>query len=440
MNDRTPLSGPQLYQRAKEIIPGAAQLLGKRAEMYLPDQWPAYYSRAQGCEVWDLEGRRYIDCTMVGIGTSVLGYADPDVEAAVIAAVKAHPMTTLNPPEDVELAELLLELHPWAEMVTYCRTGGEMMAKAIRIARAATGRDEIAFCGYHGWHDWYLAVNLGGDELKGHLLAGLEPAGVPRGLAGTMHPFDFNDLDALAAVVDAHGSKLAAIVMEPVRGVEPTPGFLEGVRNLANKCGAVWLLDEITAGFRMNTGGMHQVYGVEPDMVTYAKTMSNGFPMAAAIGRRSVMDAAQKTFISSAYWTEKIGPAAAVATLKKHRAVDAGKQLVAIGQRVQAGWKAAADKAGLPIKVSGIPPLASFSIDHPEAPALVTLFIQDLLDRGYLAADRFYANLKHEDAHVLGYLEAVEASFTHLVEAIEQGNIADRLRGPVKHTGFKRLA
>ena len=152
------------------------------------------------------------------------------------------------------------------------------------------------------------------------------------------------------------------------------------------------------------------------------------------------MDAAQKTFISSAYWTEKIGPAAAVATLKKHRALDAGQQLVAIGQRVQAGWKAAAAKAGLPIKVSGIPPLASFSVDHPEAPALVTLFIQDLMDRGYLAADRFYANLKHEDQHIVGYLEAVEASFTHLVEAIEQGNITDRLRGPVKHTGFKRLA
>ena len=282
-------------------------------------------------------------------------------------------------------------------------------------------------------------MNLAGDELKGHLLPGLEPLGVPKGLAGTMYPFNFNDLEGLRAVFDAHGDKLAAIVMEPVRGVEPTPEFLAGVRELATRSGTVLLLDEITSGFRMNTGGMHQVYGFEPDMVTYAKTMSNGFAMAAAIGKRSVMDAAQKTFISSAYWTEKVGPAAAIATVKKHRRLDVGKTLAEIGRRVQQGWTDAANRTGLPIKVSGIPPLASFSIDHPEAPALVTLFIQDLLDRGYLAADRFYANLKHEEAHIAGYLEAVETSFGHLVEALEKGDVTARLRGPVKHTGFKRL-
>ena len=199
------------------------------------------------------------------------------------------------------------------------------------------------------------------------------------------------------------------------------------------------LFDEITAAFRMNTGGMHQIYGIEPDIVAYAKTMSNGFPMAAALGRKSVMDAAQKTFVSSAYWTERVGPAAAVATLKKHREVDAGKTLTEIGRRVQQGWKAAADKTGLPITVSGIPPLASFSIQHDEPAPLVTLFIQDLLDKGYLASDRFYANLKHDDAQLSGYLEAVEASFANLVDAIEKGDVLSRLRGPVKHTGFKRL-
>ena len=221
-------TGQRLYQRARQIIPGAAQLLGKRAEMYLPEQWPAYYSKAKGCEVWDLDGRGYIDCTMVGIGTSVLGYADPEVEAAVIDAVRAAPMTTLNPPEDVELAELLLALHPWAEMVSYARTGGEMMAKAVRIARAATGRDKIAFCGYHGWHDWYLAVNLADtDQLKGHLLPGLTPLGVPKGLAGTMLPFRYNQFEELQAIADRVGGDLAAVVMEPVRGDGPQNGFLQ---------------------------------------------------------------------------------------------------------------------------------------------------------------------------------------------------------------------
>src|SRR5215469_2109551 len=182
-------TGQRLYARAKQILPGGAQLLGKRAEMYLPDLWPAYYARAAGCEVWDLDGRRYLDFTMVGIGTSVLGYADPDVEQAAVTAVKAAPMNTLNAPEEVALAELLLGQHPWADMVGYARTGGEIMAKAIRIARAATGREEVAICGYHGWHDLYLSVNLTGDGLTPHLLPGLTPSGVPKALAHTAHPF-----------------------------------------------------------------------------------------------------------------------------------------------------------------------------------------------------------------------------------------------------------
>lgn len=441
MSDAAGIStGQRLYRRAQQIIPGAVQLLGKRSEMYLPEQWPAYYAKAAGCEVWDLDGRRYVDCTMVGIGTSVLGYADPDVERAVISALRSAPMTTLNPPEEVELAELLLELHEWADMVTFARTGGEIMAKTARIVRAATGRDKIAFCGYHGWHDWYLAANLGGDALGGHLLGGLEPVGVPKGLAGTMIPFEYNDSDALEGVVREHGRGLAAIVMEPVRGEPPRPGFLPRVRALASQVGAVLVFDEITAGFRMNTGGVHRVYGVEPDVATYAKTMSNGFPMAAAVGRREVMDAVQRTFVSSAYWTERVGPAAAVATIRKHRALDVGRTLTEIGRQVQEGWAEAARAAGLEIRVSGIPPLATFAFEHPDGPALTTLFIQDLLDRGFLASDRLYAVLSHEGAPLDAYLAAVRESFEHIAEAVRSDSVRAQLRGPVKHTGFQRLA
>ena len=434
-------TGQRLYARAKQILPGGAQLLGKRAEMYLPDLWPAYYSRASGCEVWDLDGRRYLDFTMVGIGAQTLGYADPDVEKAVIDAVKSTPMCTLNPPEDVTLAELLLELHPWADMVSYSRTGGEVMAKAVRIARAATGRDEIAFCGYHGWHDWYLSVNLaGGDDLKGHLLPGLDPLGVPRGLTGTTHPFAYGDLDALRKVVEARGNKLAAIVMEPVRGAGRIPGFLEGAREIATKNGSVLLFDEITAGFRMNTGGAHLVYGVDPDIATYAKALSNGFAMAAIVGRKSVMEAVQKTFISSAYFTERVGPAAALASTTKHRKINAGKTLTEIGTRVQAGWKKAAERTGVPLTVTGIPALASFGFQDPDAPALMTLFIQEMLGRGFLASDRFYPTVRHEEQHVSAYLDAVEAAFGKVADARAKGDVRSRLLGPVKHTGFARLA
>jgi glutamate-1-semialdehyde aminotransferase len=433
-------TGQRLYGRAKAILPGGAQLLGKRSEMYLPELWPSYYARASGCEVWDLDGRRYLDFTMVGIGTSVLGYADPDVERAAIAAVRAAPMNTLNAPEEVALAELLLGQHPWADMVGYARTGGEIMAKAIRIARAATGRDEVAICGYHGWHDWYLSVNLTGDGLTTHLLPGLAPSGVPKVLARTAHPFAYGELEALRRIVVERGERLAAIVMEPVRQSGAPPGFLEGARAIATQNGSVLLFDEITSGFRLTTGGAHLTLGVQPDMATFGKTIANGFAMAAVIGRRDVMEAAQRSFISSAFFTERIGPAAAVATIEKHRRLEAGPTLVAIGRRVQDGWRRAAERTGLPVVVSGIPPLAGFTFDDPDAPALTTLFIQELLARGFLASDRFYATLRHEEAHVAAYLVAVEATFAVIAEARGRGEVHKRLAGPVKHTGFARLA
>lgn len=314
------------------------------------------------------------------------------------------------------------------------------MAKAIRLARAATGRDEVAICGYHGWHDWYLSVNLTGDDLTGHLLPGLVPTGVPKVLARSAHPFGYGDLEALRRIIVDRGDRLAAIVIEPVRQSGAPPGFLQGVRAAATRNGSVLLFDEITSGFRVATGGTHLTLGVQPDAATFGKTISNGFAMAAVIGRREVMEAAQRTFISSAFFTERVGPATAVATIEKHRRMDAGPRLVATGRRVQDGWKRAADRAGLPVVVSGIPPLASFTFDDPDAPALTTLFIQELLARGFLASDRFYATLRHEEAHIAAYLEAVEAAFAIVADARNRGDVRKRLAGPVKHTGFARLA
>jgi glutamate-1-semialdehyde 2,1-aminomutase len=433
-------TGQRLYERAKAILPGGAQLLGKRAEMYLPELWPSYYSRASGCEVWDLDGHKYADFTMVGIGTSVLGYADADVERAVTSAIQASPMCTLNAPEEVALAELLLDLHPWADMVGYARTGGEIMAKTVRLARAATGRDEVAFSGYHGWHDWYLSVNLAGDGLDGHLLPGLAPAGVPRGLAGTMHPFQYGDLPALERIVESRGSKIAAIVLEPVRQSGPPSGFLEAVRDIATRAGAVLVFDEITSGFRVLTGGTHLALGVTPDVVTFGKTMSNGFAMTAVVGVRGVMEAAHRSFISSAFFTERVGPAAALAAVTKHRRIEAGPKLVAIGRRVQEGWRQAAERARLPVVVSGIPSLASFSFVDPDGPALTTLFIQEMLARGFLASDRFYSTVRHDDAVVSSYLSAVDDVFLRIADARAHDAVRKRLAGPVKHTGFARLA
>lgn len=435
-----PMKGPALYRRARRVIPGGTQLLSKRPEMFLPEQWPSYYERAEGAEIWDLDGNRYVDMSYAGIGACVLGYADREVNAAVMEAVGRGSLTTLNCPEEVDLAELLCELHPWAEMVRYARTGGEAMAVAVRIARAKTRKSKIVFSGYHGWHDWYLAANLGtGNALEGHLLPGLEPAGVPGALAGTAIPFVFNDGAGFLEALRRAGDELAAVVMEPARSAMPEREFVELVREETRRRGAVLIFDEITAAWRQTTGGLHLLMGVEPDMAVYAKGISNGYPMAAILGRGEVMEAAQETFISSTYWTERIGPVAALATIRKHGRVKAGERLMATGSAVQEAWREAARETGLEITVSGMPPLGRFTFNYGNAQAVKTLFTQLMLERGYLASTAFYAMWAHTAEQVRGYREAVVEVFRQLGSAIAEGSVERQLRGGVAHTGFARL-
>jgi glutamate-1-semialdehyde 2,1-aminomutase len=436
----------QMYERAKQLIPGGTQLLSKRPEMFAPGRWPAYYREAHGCEVTDLDGRRYIDMTTSGIGSCLLGYADPDVTAAVQERIRRGSMSTLNAVEEVELAELLIELHPWAEQTRFARSGGESMAIAVRIARAATGRDKVAFCGYHGWSDWYLSANLSTDEardrLDGHLLPGLAPAGVPRGLAGTALPFTYNQLHELELHVNRHGNELAAVVMEPTRSTDPQPGFLEGVRELCDSCGAVLVFDEISSGWRMHLGGVHLKYGVNPDIAVFAKAISNGHPMAAIIGRRRILDMAQTSFISSTYWTEAVGPTAALATIRKLRQVDIAAHTSRIGGLMRDGWQASTQRAGVPAKVSGHAALLHLGFDHPQAAALGTLFTARMLDRGFLTGSGFYPSLGHTEHHVAACLAAAEPVFAEVAEAIQKGDVMQRLKMlgcTVRHTGFARL-
>jgi len=430
----------KMQEKAKRCIPGMTQLLSKRPDMFAPGVWPGYYSKAKGVEVWDLDGNRYIDMSISGIGANVLGYADPDVDAAVMRAIESGTSCSLNCPEEVELAELLCEIHPWAEMARFARTGGESMAIAVRIARAYTGKDKIAFCGYHGWHDWYLSANLGTENALGeHLLSGLNPNGVPKGLTGTAIPFRYNHIEELQAIVAQNRKDLAAIIMEPIRSVQPQNGFLEAVRLLADESGAVLIFDEISAGFRMNSGGAHLLFGVIPDIAVFSKAMGNGFPIAAIIGKGKVMDAAQKTFISSTMWTERIGPTAALSTIKKHKAVDAGKHLMAIGQQIQEGWVLLAKKNNLNINIGGIPPQSHFAFEYDNALSMKTLFIQLMLKKGILASTLFYAMYAHQPHHVEQYLRAVDEVFTTISDENRTGNLGKSLEGKPASAGFKRL-
>lgn len=441
------------YREAKALIPGGTQLLSKRPEMFAPEKWPAYYEEARGCEVIDTQGRKFIDMSTGGILACILGYADEDVNAAVIRRARQGSMSSLQSFDEVELAKKLIEIHPWASMARFARTGGEVMAIAVRAARAFTGRDQVAVCGYHGWHDWYLAANLPAagmqssaasapaGALAGHLLPGLEPNGVPCGLGGLTHTFSYNRVDELDDIIDKYGPNLAAVVMEPTRGVDPIAGFLEGVRERCDRNGSLLVFDEITIGWRLCLGGAHQKFGVEPDLAAFAKAMSNGYALSGLIGKRPAMEALQNTFVSSAYWTEALGPAAGLAAVRKMQRIDVPAHLNRIGRLVMDGWTRLAERHGLPMKASGRPELATLLFDHPDAAALQTLMTVRMLDRGFLAGGGFNAMLSHQPRHVTDYLAALDEVCRELQVAAREFPEAVRRRigTPVRHTGFSRL-
>ena len=434
------MKGQQLWQKATNLIPGGNQLLSKRVEKFLPGFWPAYYSKAKGCEVWDLEGNHYYDFAQMGVGSCILGYADDDVNAAVIEAIQKGSMCSLNCPEEVELAEKLISFHPWAEMVRFARTGGEACAIAIRIARAATGKNRVAFCGYHGWHDWYLSANLGdASNLDGQLLPGLDPNGVPRELKNTTLPFNYNKVDELEELVDKYPGEIGVIIMEPSREQSPETGFLERVRNIADRIGAVLIFDEVTSGFRVNLGGIHLTCGVEPDIAVFGKALGNGFPISAVIGRRNFMDCAQNSFISSTFWTERIGFVAALATIKKMEENDVPIYLVHYGERINDGWCKLAQKYGLNIHINGIPPLTHITFVDDDPLAAQTLYTQEMLAKGYLLGAAVYTTYAYSDSIVDQFIADSDPVFGIIKEALNSGNIKKYLKGGVIHAGFKRL-
>lgn len=430
-----------LYRRAKDRIPGGTHLLSKRPEMFAPEQWPAYFREARGCEVWDLDGRHYHDMSFNAVGACLLGYRDPDVTAAVRRCVTLGNISSLNPPEEVELADLLCEIHPWAKQVRFARTGGEAAAVAVRIARATTDRSAVAVCGYHGWMDWYLAANLGdNNSLRGHLLPGLDPLGVPTELRGTALPFTYNDRQAFQKIIDGHGNRLAAVIMEPCRYQDPQPGFLEFVRDEAHRAGALLIFDEITIGWRLHFGGAHLKFGINPDLAVFGKSLGNGHAMAAVLGTAQAMAGAHTSFISSSYWTDALGPTAALAAVRKMQKIDVPGHVARVGNQAIGIWRRHAAICHLPVVIEpGYPCLARFRFDHAEANELKTLFIQEMLKHGFLATLAIMPTLAITEDVLLKYDQAVAEVFAAISKALAAGPIKQALQGPVAHTGFRRL-
>ena len=432
--------GQKLYNKAKKIIPGGTMLLSKNPDLFLPEFWPAYFVKSKGCRLWTLDNLELIDMSLMGVGTNSLGYCNNEVDSAVKETINNGHMTTLNCPEEVKLAEELIEMNPWAEMVRFARTGGEANSIAVRIARAASGRDNVAICGYHGWHDWYLSVNHNSDddELSDHLIPGLQPLGVPKKLKNSTFPFQYNNFSELEELVK--NKNIGVIKMEVVRNIKPKDNFLQKVRNLATKNNIVLIFDECTSGFREAYGGIYKNYNVVPDIVIYGKTMGNGYAITSVLGKKEIMEYAQKTFISSTFWTERIGPTAALKSLEVMKKNKSWEIITNIGNKIKDGWEKISETYKVPIVSSPIPAVVSFNIDCKNKNYYKTYITQEMLKKGILASTNFYACTEHNQKHIDKYLLILEEIFK-TISKCESGQIDIRnlLDGKVCNTGFGRL-
>ena len=430
------LTGQNLYKKAKTLIPGGTMLLSKRPEMFLPENWPAYFSKAKGCNVWDLDNQKYTDMIM-GIGPNSLGYGYSEIDRAVQKAVSRGNMSTLNCEEEVLLAEKLVELHPWSDMVRFARTGGEANAIAIRIARAASQKDNVAICGYHGWHDWYLSVNIESAGLDQHLLPGLSPIGVPKNLGNSVFAFEYNNFEQLETLVNE--KDIGVIKMEVQRNHPPKNNFLEKVRKLATEKKIVLIFDECSSGFRETFGGLHKKFGVNPDMAMFGKAMGNGYAVTAVIGTRDVMENAQNTFISSTFWTERLGSVAALKTLEVMESLESWKILPTYGRNIKDGIKGLARYHDLKVNIFGIDPLPTFTFDSPDNLLYKTYLTQEMLKSGFLVGTTFYVSIEQTPTIVKEFLEALDPIFKTLKQCEEGKDISSLLDGPVCHNSFARL-
>ncbi len=431
----------EVYERARAVIPGITQLISRRPARAALGTSPIYAERAKGCRIWDIDGNEYVDW-MSAVGPIILGYADDVVDNAVKEQIEKGSIYSIVHETGVELAEELVRLVPSAEMVRFAKGGGEGCTIAVRIARGVTGRDKVLFCGYHGWHDWYQAANLGSEKLAPHLFTGIEPTGVPRALEGTALPFEQDNLDMLEDLLKGNEGEVACIIMEPMRTELPSPGYLEGVRELATRHEVVLIFDEVSSGFRIALGGVQEYMGVTPDISVFAKAISNGYPMGAVVGKRKFMEPAAQMFISSAYWDDNIGQVAALTTLRELQRRDAVAHFERVGASFKERINQVAQDVGLDAECVGIAahPGIRFHVDDAEtAKKVSTLFVQENARRGLILSTGFFFNMAH-DEEALDFTEAaVRESFGVIKQGLDESRLDELLEGEVQEDSFRRM-
>ena len=430
--------GQKVWKKAKSIIPGGTMLYSKNPDLFLPKIWPTYFTKAKGCCIWDLDGKKYHDLSTMGVGTNILGYAKKEVDNAVINSIKKSTMSTLNCLEEVNLAEKLVDINPWSKMVKFARTGGEANSIATRIARAATGKDKIAVCGYHGWHDWYLAANFNRNNknLDKHLIKGLKIGGVPSSLKNTVFPFEYGNYKQLENILKTNS--LGAIKMEICRNTLPDTKFLKYIRDICNKKNIVLIFDECTTGFRETFGGLYKKIKIKPDILILGKALGNGYAITSVLGKREIMSYAQESFISSTFWTERSGYVAALKTLEIMEEVKSWQTISKIGKKIQSFWSDLFNYYTIDFKINGIPALTNFVLknNHDKYKTFIT---QEMLKYRILAGTSIYPSVSHTDRILNIYFDRFEG-IVKKIKQCELGMDIDKLletRVPKKN--FQRL-
>ena len=401
-------NGISLYNFAKTIIPGGTTLFSKRSELHLPNKWPAYFSKAKKIYVWGINGEKYLDM-FCAVGTSVLGYSNDQVNKSVSKVIKKGNMTTLSCPEEVSLAQKLINHHPWASMAKFTRGGGEANSLAIRIARTNTKKKNVAFCGYHGWHDWYLSANLNSrNNLDQHLMSGLNYDGIPDNLKNTSFPFPFNNYEYLLKLIEK--KKIGIIKMEVMRNFKPQNNFLKKVKNICNKKKIILIFDECTSGYRENMGGIHLKFKVNPDMAIFGKALGSGYAINAVIGKKKIMKKAENTFISSTFWGERIGYTAAVSSIREFKRLKAFKKIDINGKNIKKLWFELSKKYEVPIKIMGTNAIPSFEFvnNHTKNKTFLT---QEMLKNKILATNMIYVTILHTKNNIKKYSKILDKIF-----------------------------
>jgi len=404
-------NGVSLYNYAKTIIPGGNTLFSKRSELHLPNKWPAYFDKAKEISLWDLKGNKYLDM-FCAVGTSVLGYSNNNIAKSIIRNIYKGNMTSLNCPEEVYLSKQIIKHHPWASMSKFTRGGGEANALAIRIARASTQKKNVAFCGYHGWHDWYLSANINSKKnLDEHLMSGLNYEGIPKSLKNTSFPFPYNNFEYLSKLILK--KNIGIIKMEVMRNIWPQNNFLQKVRKICDKKKIILIFDECTSGYRENMGGIHLSFNVNPDIAIFGKALGSGFAINAIIGKKKIMENAEKTFISSTFWGERVGYTAALASIKEFKRLKVFEKIKKNGKFIKKIWKDMSKKHNVPIQIMGNDSLPSFvfKIDHTKRKTFLT---QEMLKNKILASNMIYVNIYHSKNKISKYIKVLNQVFKNI--------------------------